>query len=100
MTAAPELRLLPGGADGPAPNLPGVEEGARLVLPEEPIRDRWIVPVFAAILVVHVAAVAAVMNLDLFGASNRAAIARAAGVAGPPADKAPVVILDGVVTPP
>jgi protein TonB len=72
--AAPKLRVIEGGLAREAPRLPGVEENDRLVLPAPPIRDRQIAALFVGLLSLHLAILAAVMNLSLFGEPDGNAI--------------------------
>lgn len=72
--AAPKLRVIEGGLAREAPRLPGLAESDRLVLPAPPVRERLILALFAGFLLLHVAVVAAVMNLGLFGEPEGSAV--------------------------
>ena len=72
--AAPKLRVIEGGLAREAPRLPGLAENDRLVLPAPPVRERLILALFAGFLLLHVAVVAAVMNLGLFGEPEGSAV--------------------------
>ena len=66
MPAAPLLRVIEGGLKDGAPRLPAAREADRLVLPPIPVRERFL-PFVVAVLAVHAAVIAGLMNLSLFG---------------------------------